>query len=139
MSKVEVEVYESCGNVFADLQLPDADELQLKANLVMELRRSIEVRRLTQVVAAGLIGIKQADLSKLLRGGLRGYSVERLMRMLTAFDQDIEITVKPHAEPGQGGRITFHPVSSLNAPRGTPTVAIGRYARRSHAQGLQKE
>lgn len=111
MSKVETEVFESSGNVFADLELPDADELHLKAGLVMELRRSIEARQLTQVVAAGMVGIAQADLSKLLRGGLRGFSAERLMRMLTAFDQDVEITVRPHAKPGEGGRITFHPVT----------------------------
>ena len=110
MSEPETEVYISRGNIFADIELPDAEDLHLKANQVMELRRLIETRHLTQVVAAGLVGIKQADLSKLLRGGLRGYSVERLMRMLTAFDQDIEITVKPHGKAGEGGRITFHPV-----------------------------
>lgn len=111
MSKSESKIYESSGNVFADLELPDAEELQLKSGLVIELRRQIEARGLTQVVAAGMVGVKQSDLSKLLRGGLRGCSVERLMRMLTAFDQDIEITVRPHDKTGEGGRITFHPVT----------------------------
>ncbi len=105
------EIYESSGNIFADLELTDADELQLKANVVSELRRLIASWKLTQTAAAVRIGIGQADLSKLLRGGLRGYSVERLMRMLTAFDQDVDITVRPHATAGESGRITFHPAT----------------------------
>ncbi|MHC2086621.1 helix-turn-helix domain-containing protein [Methylobacterium sp. CM6244] len=109
MSKLETGVFEGSGNVFADLNLPDAEELQLKANLTAALRRLIADRRLTQTKAAQIAGIGQADLSKLLRGSLRGHSVELLMRMLTAFDQDIEIIVRPHAKAGEGGRITFTP------------------------------
>jgi predicted XRE-type DNA-binding protein len=51
--------------------------------------------------------MKQPDLSKLLQGQFRLVSVEKLMRMLTAFDQDVEITVKPHRKRGKAGRITF--------------------------------
>jgi predicted XRE-type DNA-binding protein len=78
------------GNIFADLGLPNAEEHQLKAALVVQLKRLIAERGLTQVAAAKLIQMKQPDLSKLL----------------TAFDQDIEITMKPHRKRG-GGRITF--------------------------------
>ena len=60
-----------------------------------------------QVAAAKLIEMKQPDLSKLLRGQLRLVSVEKLMRMLTAFDQDVESTLKPHRKRGGAGRITF--------------------------------
>jgi|SRR5580704_7008391 predicted XRE-type DNA-binding protein len=97
------------GNIFADLGLPNAEEHQLKAALVVHVRRLIEARKLTQTAAAKRIGIKQPDLSNILRGHYRGYSVERLMRMLTAFDQDVEISVKPHKKAGEGGRITFVP------------------------------
>ena len=51
--------------------------------------------------------MKQPDLSKLLRGQFRLVSVEKLMRMLTAFDQDVEITLKPHRKRRGTGRITF--------------------------------
>ncbi|ACB78944.1 transcriptional regulator, XRE family [Methylorubrum populi BJ001] len=104
------DAYQSSGNIFADLELADAQELHLKSSLVIELRRQIEGRQLTQTAAAKILGMGQADLSKLLRGGLRGTSVERLMRMLTAFDQDVEITVRPHSRAGGGGRITVTPV-----------------------------
>jgi len=59
--------------------------------------------------AARLVEMKQPDLSKLLRGQFKLVSVEKLMRMLTAFDQDVEITVKPHRKRGEAGRITFIP------------------------------
>ena len=66
------------GNIFADLGLPDAEEHQLKAALVVQLKRLIAERELTQTAAAKLIGMKQPDLSKLLRGDFRLVSVEKL-------------------------------------------------------------
>jgi predicted XRE-type DNA-binding protein len=95
------------GNIFADLGLPNAEEHQLKAALVVQLKRLIAGRELTQTAAAKLIEMKQPDLSKLLRGDFRLVSVEKLMRMLTAFDQDVEITLKPHRKRGRAGRIAF--------------------------------
>jgi predicted XRE-type DNA-binding protein len=92
---------------FADLGLPHAEEHQLKAALVVQLKRLITERKLTQTAAAKLIEMKQPDLSKLLRGDLRLVSVEKLMRMLTAFDQDVEITLKPHRKRGRAERIAF--------------------------------
>jgi predicted XRE-type DNA-binding protein len=97
------------GNIFADLSLPNAEEHQLKAALVVQLKRLMAEREITQTEAAKLIEMKQPDLSKLLRGHFKLVSVEKLMRMLTAFDQDVEITVKPHRKRGEAGRITFIP------------------------------
>ena len=107
MTKRKIEAHESSGNVFADLGLPDSEERMLKAGIVVELRRLIKERELTQVKAAKLVGISQPDLSHLLRGDFDDYSAERLMKMLTVFEQDIEIIMKPHRKPGQRGRITF--------------------------------
>lgn len=107
MTKRKIEAHVSSGNVFADLGLPDSEERMLKAGIVIELRRLIEERELTQVKAAKLVGVSQPDLSRLLRGDFEDYSAERLMKMLTAFEQDIEIIMKPHRKAGQRGRITF--------------------------------
>lgn len=97
------------GNIFADLGLPNAEEHQLKAALVVQLKRLLAERKLTQSAAAKIAGIKQPDLSRMMRGHLRGYSVEFLMRLLTAFEQDVEITIKPHRKRGETGKITFIP------------------------------
>ena len=104
-SKIEM----GSGNIFAGLGLPDAEDLLLKSTIVIELRRLIKHRRLTQTAAAKLIGVSQADLSKILGGRFRGFSEARLMRMLTAFDQDVEITTRPHRRAGAAGRIIFSP------------------------------
>ncbi|WP_342741056.1 XRE family transcriptional regulator [Bradyrhizobium sp. B117] len=66
---------------------------------------------MSQVAAAKLVEMKQPDLSKLLRGQPQLVSVEKLLRMLTAFDQDVEITAKPHRKRGEAGRITFIPAA----------------------------
>ena len=95
------------GNIFADLGLPNAQKHQLKAALILEPKRLIAQRDLTQTAAARLVEMKQPDLSKLLRGDFRLASVEKLMRMLTVFDQDVEITLKPRGKRGEPGRITF--------------------------------
>jgi predicted XRE-type DNA-binding protein len=111
MTRIKVEV--GSGNIFADLGLPNAEEHLLKAELVVQLHRLIKARKLTQVAAAKVIGVKQPDLSNILRGHCQGFSLERLMRMLTAFDQDIEITVRPRrGKSKDGGRITFKPVAA---------------------------
>jgi predicted XRE-type DNA-binding protein len=107
MTKRKIDVYTGSGNVFADLGLPNPEERLLKANIVSELHRLIKQRGLTQVKAAKLIGIHQPDLSLLLRGDFDDYSVDRLMKMLTAFEQDIEIVMKPNRKAGTPGRITF--------------------------------
>jgi predicted XRE-type DNA-binding protein len=64
MTKRRPKVEVGSDNIFADLGLPDAEEMLLKSTMVIELRRLIKRRKLTQTAAAKLVGISQADLSK---------------------------------------------------------------------------
>lgn len=91
----ETLVEKSSGNVFADLELPDADQLLAKAELARTIRRLIEQRRLTQTEAARLLGTEQPKVSDLFRGRLDGFSMERLYRFLNALGQDVRIVVHP--------------------------------------------
>jgi predicted XRE-type DNA-binding protein len=86
----------STGNVFDDIGLPDAGEHLVKAKLVLKIDVLMRGRGLKQVEAAALLGVKQPDISKMLRGDFRQFSVERLMRFLVALGQDVEIAVRPH-------------------------------------------
>jgi predicted XRE-type DNA-binding protein len=86
----------STGNVFEDIGLPDAGEHLVKAKLVLKIDVLMRGRGLKQVEAAALLGVKQPDISKMLRGDFRQFSVERLMRFLVALGQDVEIAVRPH-------------------------------------------
>lgn len=91
--KLEYEV--GSGNVFADLGMPDAEELKAKAHLVIEIIQIIEARGLKQAEAAEIMGIDQPKVSQLMRGKLDGFSMERLYRFLNALGRDIEIVVTP--------------------------------------------
>lgn len=83
------------GNVFADLNLPDADDLLAKAELAAKIIAAIQRRRLTQRQAAAIFGIDQPKVSALKHGKLSGFSIERLIRLLLPLGHDVEITVKP--------------------------------------------
>jgi predicted XRE-type DNA-binding protein len=85
-------------NVFKDIGVPNAEEHLVKAQLVFKIDTIMKARRLKQVEAAGLFGIRQPDVSKMLRGEFRQFSVERLLRFLVALNQDVEIVVKPHRD-----------------------------------------
>jgi predicted XRE-type DNA-binding protein len=108
--KVKVDV--GSGNIFADLSLPDADTHFLKAQIVAEIYRLTNQRKLTQAQAGKLIGISQPEVSRMFKGNFREYSVDRLMAFLTAFDRDVEIVVRPHKKAGKAGRITFSPIAA---------------------------
>ena len=84
----------SGGNLFVGAGVENADEQLLKARLVSRIQDRIDERKLSQTEAAKLMGLAQPDLSKILRGRFRGYSVERLMRGLSSLGSDIEIVVR---------------------------------------------
>jgi predicted XRE-type DNA-binding protein len=88
-------VTRSDGNVFADLGLPNADQELLKAHLTLEIYRIIKDRGLTQREAGKILGIPQPHVSALVRNRSGNFSVGRLIHFLTAFGQDVEITVTP--------------------------------------------
>jgi predicted XRE-type DNA-binding protein len=93
--KRRLEKEPSTGNVFADLGLADAGEHLIKAGVVVRIDRTIRQRKLTQAAAAQLMGSDQPKISAMLGRHFRGYSVERLMRVLVALGHDVEIVVKP--------------------------------------------
>jgi predicted XRE-type DNA-binding protein len=94
MSKKSHEI--GSGNVFEDLGIPNAEEHLVKAQLVFKIDTIMKDRGLKQAEAADLLRVKQPDVSKMLRGDFRQFSVERLLRFLVALNQDVEIVVKRH-------------------------------------------
>ena len=84
MDTTDTTVERGSGNVFADLGLPDADAHLVKAELVSRIDGIVRKRGITQTEAARLLGLSQPDVSRLLRGDFREYSLERLFRLLTA-------------------------------------------------------
>jgi predicted XRE-type DNA-binding protein len=83
------------GNVFADLGLPDPEARLVKAELAARINALLAQRRLTQARAAHVLAVDQPSISKIARGKLRGFSVERLIAFLRVLHQDIEIRISP--------------------------------------------
>lgn len=93
----------SSGNVFADLNVDDAEGYQAKAALAAEIFRIVKMRGLTQAATGALLGIGQPKVSALLKGRLDGFSTDRLIRFLMLLGCDVQITVSPShsGTPGQ--------------------------------------
>jgi predicted XRE-type DNA-binding protein len=100
-----IAVMASSGNVFADMGMPEPEEELTKAQLASHIRQVIKHQRLTQAAAASAMGIDQPKVSALFNGRLANFSSERLMRLLTALGQDVEITVKAKPRNRAHGRI----------------------------------
>jgi predicted XRE-type DNA-binding protein len=92
-------------NVFKDIGVPNAEEHLVKAQLVHKIDTLMKKRGLKQIEAADLFGVRQPDISKMLHGEFRQFSVERLLRFLVALNQDVEIVVKPHHDRNNAGAL----------------------------------
>jgi predicted XRE-type DNA-binding protein len=94
MKKKTVRVEKGSGNVFADLGFAHPEQEQLKADLTLQIYRTIKQRGLTQAQAGQVLGIGQPHVSSLMRGRSGTFSVARLMEFLTDLGQDVEIKVR---------------------------------------------
>ena len=101
----DIRVTPGSGNVFADLGFAEPEEELTKAQLASEIRQIIRRRRLSQISAAALMNIDQPKVSALLNGRLMNFSSARLMRLLTALGQDVDITIRAKPRSRAQGRI----------------------------------
>ena len=94
-----IEIETSSDNVFADLGLPEAEKLKIKSGLVIEITRAVRRLGLTQEEAGRRMGIPQPKVSGMMRGDFANLSERKLMECLNRLGYDIEINVRPAAEP----------------------------------------
>ncbi len=109
----KITVTQSSGNVFADLGVQQPDEALAKAALAHKIADIISRGGMTQARAAKLLGIDQPKVSALIRGRLRGFSAERLMKLLTALGRDVEIVVKRHRRKTSNGEKSLGRITVL--------------------------
>ena len=91
------DVHKSSGNVFTDLGFsPDeAAILQMRADLMAELRKVIKTRKLTQAKAAKVLGVSQSRVSDLVTGKWEKFSLEMLITLATR--AGLHVTVRTAA------------------------------------------
>lgn len=93
-------------NVYADLGYPNAGDMLVKARLVTKISEILEGRGLTQIEAAGIVGLPQPKLSRLLRGQFRGFSERKLIDCLTRLGSDVRIVVVDRARKRSKGTLS---------------------------------
>lgn len=81
------------GNIFADLELENSKELNLKSDLIIELRHTLKSNNLTQRKAAEILNTTQPTLSKVLRGDIDRISIETLFLWLKKLGKRVEYRV----------------------------------------------
>lgn len=81
------------GNVFADLGLKDAENLKLRAELMIEIHRYIEEHGLTQAEAAKRMGTTQPRINDIVQGRIEKCTIDRLVNMLAAVGRHVSLAV----------------------------------------------
>lgn len=104
--KNKIEYFVGSDNVFADTSHPHPEEALAKARLSTIIADIIKTRRLTQTEAAKLLGIDQPRVSKLMRGRVREFSLERMIEFVRKLDREVTIIVGAKAS-----RRKFPPIS----------------------------
>lgn len=98
------EVVTSSGNVYEDLGLPNAAEMQVKASLAAKIGEIIKHRHLSQMQASEILGMPQPKLSGMLRGQFRGISEAKMLECLNRLGRDVQIVVRKPSRSRVEGR-----------------------------------
>lgn len=93
------------GNVFADIGLDQPEEVLAKARIIETIADLLAREKINQNEAGKLVHLTQPQVSRLMRGDTREFSYERLMRVLTALGQDVEITIRKTRNRKKCGRV----------------------------------
>jgi predicted XRE-type DNA-binding protein len=94
--KKAIKVTPSSGNVFRDLgsSREESEHLLVRADLMIQLRKAIESRRMKQAEAATLLRVTQPRVSDLLRGRIDLFSTDSLIDMLARLGIEVRLVVK---------------------------------------------
>lgn len=89
----DIKVEKSSGNVFKDIGMPDPTSELIRAEVALEIFKAMKQKKMTQVNAAKLLGIKQPDVSKLKNGNFSHFSLERLLTFLNKLGKTVELRI----------------------------------------------
>lgn len=84
-----IQIQASSENVFAELGLPNAAELDTKVRLGVRINGLLAAQRLNPVRAAIRLNLTQPELTALKNYRLSGFSVERLMSFLLGLGEHV--------------------------------------------------
>ncbi len=93
---MSTKVRRSSGNVFRDIGFgaEEAENLRLRSELMIQIRKLIERRDLTQAAAAKVFGVTQPRVSDLVRGRIDLFSIDALVNMLARAGVNVRLVLK---------------------------------------------
>ena len=93
-----VKMRRSSGNVFRDLGFEplEAEHLRIRSDLMIQILRLMDARKLTQVAAARVFGVSQPRISDLKRGKIDLFSIDALVTILGRAGVRVSVSVRPH-------------------------------------------
>ena len=106
--KTDETVTRGSANVFADIGLDQPEEALAKARIVETIADLLARQDMSQKQAGILVQLTQPQISRLMRGDTREFSYERLLRVLMALGQDVEITIRQTRNPKRRGHLLVH-------------------------------
>jgi predicted XRE-type DNA-binding protein len=89
----KIEIHHGSGNVFADIGLKDADELFARGQIGIEVLKILQERKLKQREIAALLGIRQSEVSHLMRGQFHRFSEGKLVAFLKKLDREVMLVI----------------------------------------------
>jgi predicted XRE-type DNA-binding protein len=94
-----MQIIQGSENVFEDLgfEAEEAANLQVRADLMLDLRQYIQERGWTQAEAAAFFGETQPRISNLMKGEISRFSIDKLINMLTRAGRRVRIEVEAKA------------------------------------------
>ncbi len=95
MKKEKLELVKGSDNPFRDAGLPDADTKLVKADLCGNIIDILDKKGWSQRQASLQTGIDQADICRIKNGDLKGFTIDRLVRVLNKLNHKVEVTVRP--------------------------------------------
>ena len=104
----DFELVRGSGNVFRDFNRPNADLEQLRAIIAAHIIGVLDERKLTIRKAEALSGTPAADFSRIRNADISRFTVDRMMKILSKLDEDIEVSVSV-------GRRSQHVTPQLSA------------------------
>ena len=88
----------SSGNIFKDMDVPNADNMKVRAELIIEIKRIMEKEGWNQTEAAKHFGVTRTRLNDALRGRLEKMTIDRLVMMLAAVGHHVHVLVNKEPE-----------------------------------------
>ena len=82
-------------NIFVDCGfLPtEAENLRIRAKMMMALTGYIQERKITQSRAAAIMGVAQPRISDLVRGKIGLFTIDTLVNMVTAAGLKVDVDI----------------------------------------------